>query len=217
MRNFLLIGPPGSGKGALSERICASWNLTPINAGNLLRIISKEKSPLGNQVKENISQGKLVSDSIMNQIILENLQSDPKVNGFLFDGYPRNLFQTQYIDNLIKFEKVIILNVEDYVMKKRIQGRYVCSTCKKSYSIYDRAFFPKKIGFCDKCLGPLEHRNDDNEAIFTERLKIYKFESKPIICFYQDRIINLDGTKTVDILESELSCILGSFPCVNPM
>ena len=128
---IILLGPPGAGKGTQAEEICKNFNLPHISTGNMLREAVEAKTPLGLQAKELMDKGILVSDEVINGLVVDRISKNDCVNGFLFDGYPRNLNQAKHLDVTLKKHKqkitcVFSLTVNLDTIIKRITGRQVC-------------------------------------------------------------------------------------------
>ena len=200
--NLLLIGAPGVGKGTISRYLIDNYHLKHISTGDILREAVSNKTELGIKVKEFMDTGSLVPDQIILDIIKETLNRNDLSNGFIFDGFPRTINQANEFDKIldelkIKIDKVIVLDVDDDVVIKRVTGRRVCSNCKSIYNIYYNA--PLKENVCDKCNGELYTRNDDNLDSLKKRLSEYHINSESLISFYSKKGIvehlNADTTR----------------------
>ena len=131
MKNIMFIAPPAAGKGTQAEIITAKYNIPHISTGDILREIAKEDSEIGNYVAETMASGKLVKDEITYQLIEERLSRDDCKNGFIIDGFPRNLDQAIEYDKILAklgydIGNVFLLNIETKTLEKRITGRRVC-------------------------------------------------------------------------------------------
>ena len=139
--NIILFGPPGAGKGTQADNIVKNFNLYKISTGDLLREEIKKSTDLGKKIKTKIDQGLLVSDDIMNSLIIKILSRKKNINGLIFDGYPRNLNQAKSLDSLIKkynqkISYALSLNVDKETIIKRVLGRLICTKCGLTFNKY---------------------------------------------------------------------------------
>ena len=186
----MFIAPPAAGKGTQAEIITAKYNIPHISTGDILREIAKEDSEIGNYVAETMTSGKLVKDEITYQLKEERLSRDDCKNGFIIDGFPRNLDQAIEYDKILAklgydIGNVFLLNIETKTLEKRITGRRVCEDCNAIYNINDIAKAPKSESVCDKCGGKLYQRKDDNLESFQTRFAMYQEKTEPIIEHYR--------------------------------
>lgn len=190
MKNLILIAPPAAGKGTLSEALVKEFNYTHISTGDLLREKQNDGTELGNEIKELMQSGSLVSDEIVTTLLKNKLSS---ISGpFILDGYPRNLKQADILDNLLSdlslsIGKVIYINVSKEVAMERALGRISCSKCNKIYNKYNPEMMPSKEGVCDVCGGELIGRSDDNEESFKVRFDTYVNNTKPLMDYYEEK------------------------------
>ena len=207
-RNIILIGPPGSGKGTQSEMFSKN-GYHVISTGDLLRDQVRLKTKLGLNIKKIMADGKLVSDEIIMDLICIELNKSIKFKGIIFDGFPRNINQARKLKKIIKINFVIDIDTPIDLIMKRIEGRYLCSNCGKSYNKYFNK--PEMQGICDVCKGQnFEKRIDDNSRTINNRIKQHIKDSKNIIKFYKkDNIyFKVDGSKTSDITHQEINLII---------
>lgn len=205
MKNIMFIAPPAAGKGTQAELIVEKYHLPHISTGDILREISKEDSELGQYVFETLASGKLVKDEITYQLIEERLARDDCRNGFIIDGFPRNLEQAKEYDKILNklgydIGNVILINIDEKTLEKRITGRRICENCKSIFNINDKKSSPKEESVCDNCGGKLYQRSDDNLESFKTRYEMYKEKTEPIIEYYRDKnvIKEVDGDDTVE-------------------
>ena len=190
MKNIMFIAPPAAGKGTQAEMITAKSNIPHISTGDILREIAKQDSEIGNYVAETMASGKLVKDEITYQLIEERLSRDDCKNGFIIDGFPRNLDQAIEYDKILaklgyEVGNVFLLNISTKTLEKRITGRRVCEDCNAIYNINDTAKAPQVESVCDKCGGKLYQRKDDNLESFQTRFAMYQEKTEPIIEHYR--------------------------------
>lgn len=205
MKNIMFIAPPAAGKGTQAELVTEKYNLPHISTGDILRDIAKEDSEIGNYVAETMASGKLVKDEITYQLIEDRLAKDDCKNGFIIDGFPRNLDQAIEYDKILaklgyEVGNVILLDIEPKTLEKRITGRRVCEDCRTIYNINDPASTPKIESVCDSCGGKLYQRKDDNLEAFQTRYAMYQEKTEPIIAHYrkQNVLHVINGEDTVD-------------------
>lgn len=182
---LILLGPPGAGKGTHEVPLSERLDIPHISTGDLFRDNIRYKTPLGKKAESYITQGKLVPDDLVLDMVFSRIaQSDCK-NGYILDGFPRSLHQAKALDKKLKGRVHIVavnFNVSDQHLIERIVGRSMCRDCKIPY--HDKYSPPKKKNTCDKCGGDLYHRKDDNETTMKSRLKIYHDQSSPLIDYY---------------------------------
>ncbi|MDD2702593.1 MAG: adenylate kinase [Candidatus Omnitrophica bacterium] len=186
--NIILLGPPGAGKGTQAKVLAQRLNFPHISTGDLLRQNVSAGTELGKKAKDFMNKGMLVPDELVNQMLVERFKVPGCENGFILDGYPRNLSQAKALDAILKDRRtgiglVVYLDASDSVIIQRISGRLVCSACGESFHITN---MPPKIPMvCDKCKGKLYQRSDDTADTVKQRLAVYKNEVSSLIDYYQ--------------------------------
>ena len=215
MKNIMFIAPPAAGKGTQAELVVEKYNIPHISTGDILREISKEDSEIGNYVKETLASGKLVKDEITYQLIEDRLSKDDCKNGFIIDGFPRNLDQAYEYDKILEklgYEvgNVILINIDKKTLEKRITGRRLCEKCNAIYNINDEKSSPKVESVCDECGGKLYQRTDDNLEAFETRYAMYQEKTEPIIDHYrkQNVLKEVDGNDTVENIFNKIDEII---------
>ena len=215
MKNIMFIAPPAAGKGTQAEIITAKYNIPHISTGDILREIAKEDSEIGNYVAETMASGKLVKDEITYQLIEERLARDDCKNGFIIDGFPRNLEQAIEYDKILAklgydVGNVFLLNIEVKTLEKRITGRRICEDCQAIYNINDEVKAPKVESVCDKCGGKLYQRKDDNLESFQTRFAMYQEKTEPIIEHYrkQNVLHEINSNREFDEVFAEIDGII---------
>ena len=211
----MFIAPPAAGKGTQAEKIIEKYHIPHISTGDILREISKEDSEIGNYVFETLASGKLVKDEITYQLIEERLKKEDCKNGFIIDGFPRNLDQAIEYDNILKrlgyqIGKVIVINVEEKILEKRITGRRICENCHAVYNINEEENAPQIESICDICGGKLYQRSDDNIEAFKTRYQMYLEKTIPIIEHYkkQNVLYEVNGNDNVENIAKEIDKII---------
>ena len=193
---LLLVGPPGAGKGTQAVHLAEHFAIPHISTGDIFRANIKGSTELGLLAKSYMDKGELVPDSVTNDMVADRLTKDDTKNGFLLDGYPRNLDQAKYIDGVLKergipLQFVLEFQLDNSEIVKRLSGRRVCRSCGAIFHIIFEK--PKTEGICDKCGGELYQRDDDKESVIQNRLDIYDAQTAPIINYYK----NLGLLKTI--------------------
>jgi adenylate kinase len=214
---IVLIGAPGSGKGTQAKKLVEKYDVPQISTGDLLRAAVASGTTLGLQAKSAMDTGQLVSDQVVLDMIEERLADPDTNNGFILDGFPRNIPQAQALDSLLlrlgkPLQASILIDVDFDLLIQRIVGRQTCTTCGQVYNIYTSP--PKLDDSCDECGGPLHHRTDDNEETITNRLRVYETQTTPLISYYRDQAkqFNIEGTGDIDEIFYNLCAVIDSLP-----
>ena len=209
MMKLIMFGPPGAGKGTHADILGRRYGIKKISTGDALREVIRSGSELGEQVKDLMDQGKFVPDEIVTEIIRDRVSSPDCANGFILDGFPRNLGQAEaLVDMGIKVNKALLIDVPDEVLVDRVQGRVMCDKCGASYHLKNNP--PAVEGVCDKCGGHLEARSDDRPETVRARLKVYHELTDPVVDFYRNRgvLSEIDGTTSIENTTAEILKIL---------
>lgn len=187
---LILLGAPGSGKGTIAAELSKMYGIQHISTGDIFRSNIKEQTPLGIQAQDYINKGALVPDSITIAMVEDRLAQPDCKNGFLLDGFPRTIVQAQELDRMLaktgdSLDAAISILCPDEVIKERVSGRRVCSSCGASYNV---SFKPTIVeGVCDVCGGSVIQREDDKPETVLSRLKTYYEKTQPLIDFYQEK------------------------------
>ena len=198
-----MFGPQGSGKGTQAEMISQDLGIPWIATGNIYRKHIQEQTELGKIAEKYSKEGKLVPDEITNKLVEERINEDDVQDGFVFDGYPRNIEQAKTFGNIVNIDAVLEIAISDEEAISRISGRRVCP-CGMTYHIKFNP--PKKAGVCDKCGGELIHREDDTEPVIKERLAIYHHETEPVLDMYLEQgvLIRINGEQSIQDVSNEI-------------
>lgn len=199
--NIILLGAPGAGKGTQATRIAEKFNLPHISTGDIFRANIKNATPIGKVAKSYIDKGQLVPDEVTVEIVKGRLAESDCQNGFILDGFPRNIFQAEELEKFACIDVVLNIDVDLAKLLKRITGRRVCS-CGESYHV---DFLNGKTT-CDSCGKELYQREDDTEAVVDSRLSVYKKQTEPLIEYYtkQNKVVNIDGDKSIDAVFADI-------------
>ena len=209
---LLIVGPQGSGKGTQAEKIVEKYGVKHISTGDIFRYNIKNKTELVVEALKYINDGHLVPDELTNKLVEDTLASE---DAFLLDGYPRNLYQAEFLDSITGLDKVILIDVTEEETLKRLSGRYMCKSTGKIYNI-NTAPKPKKMefdgngqflrAFDDETGEELYQRDDDKPEAIKKRLEIYFKETAPIVDYYEKQgiVVKIDGAQTIDKVTADI-------------
>ena len=210
--NIILFGPPGAGKGTQAQFIVNKHNYFQLSTGNLLRDETKQNTDLGKEIENLISDGKFVSDEIVNTLLEQSINNLKFRDRIIFDGYPRNVEQAINLEKILaKFDqnigRIIFLNVSRDIIEKRIMGRMYCEKCHMTLN----EFFNKEqinLHPCGKEF--LIKRKDDSYATVIARYDTYMRVTKPVLDFYSKNanFTEIDGTVEIEQITSKINDIL---------
>ncbi len=213
-RPILLLGAPGVGKGTQAKELVKLWGIPQISTGDLLRGHRDRGTELGKLANELMLQGKLVPDSLINDMVADRLTQPDTANGFILDGFPRTLGQAGWLDERLASQTgtlpvvAISLKVDYNQLLRRITGRRNCPVCQTIYNIYLQP--PKVEGICDLEGATLVQRSDDTEMCFTGRMHTYESQTAPVIEHYRalGRFAEVNGDQPVaDVAASIVSSV----------
>ncbi len=191
--NIILLGAPFSGKGTLAKDLTREFGFVQVSTGDLFRENIKKGTDVGVLAKKYIDKGQLVPDSVTIEMLKQRISKSDCKNGVVFDGFPRTTKQAEELDKIAKIDAVIQLDVPFDIVRRRCLGRRICSKCGE---IYNTATYSKTT--CAKCGSPLFQRDDDNLETLNNRLEVYEKMTAPLINFYADRLVVVDGSKDPD-------------------
>jgi len=204
---ILLLGPPGGGKGTQSKFLMEQYNIPQISTGDMLRAHVKNDTNLGKKAKEFMDKGELVTDSLILDMMEIRFKEKDCEKGFILDGFPRTIIQAQGLEKLFQktnqnLDHVIVINVVDNDIVERMGGRRVHPQSGRTYHIKYNP--PKKQNLDDKTNEPLIIRDDDKEKTVRNRLSVYHNQTKPLIEFYKDSVINIDGSQKIQAVKHKI-------------
>ncbi|MFC6086653.1 adenylate kinase [Sphaerisporangium aureirubrum] len=200
---LVLVGPPGAGKGTQAQFIASNLSIPKISTGDIFRANVSGGTELGKLAKEYMDRGDLVPDEVTIAMVRDRLSAPDAQEGFLLDGFPRNVPQAQTLNKMLAefgtaLDLVLELVVDDEEVVRRLAGRRTCRSCGKVWHV---VFDPSsKEGVCDVCGGQLFQRDDDREETIRHRLEVYQQQTAPLISFYADEGIlhGVDATGPVE-------------------
>jgi adenylate kinase len=200
---IILLGAPGSGKRTQTKRLVERYGIPPISTGELLKSAVAKGTALGQEVKATMEAGQSVPEELVLELIRERLLLPDARDGFLLDGFPRNILQAITLDELLyeleqPIELALLIDIETDALMERLVGRRTCKSCGARYNIYIN---PTAVeGVCDQCGGQLSHRADDNEETVSSRLHVYDHLVAPLIKYYgkQQKLMPIDGVGNIE-------------------
>ncbi|MBQ1423164.1 MAG: adenylate kinase [Lachnospiraceae bacterium] len=195
---LILLGAPGAGKGTQAENISREFHIPQISTGNILRAEVKKESELGLKVKDILAAGQLVPEEIVIAMVRERLKEPDCANGYILDGFPRNIAQADALAGFAQIDTVLVISVPDDVIVTRMAGRRTCPGCGATYHVVANP--PKKEGICDVCGAELTIRADDREDVVRDRLRVYHEKTEPLIAYYTERglVRTVDGQGSLE-------------------
>jgi adenylate kinase len=190
---LVLVGPPGAGKGTQAQFLAAHYSIPHISTGDIFRANLKANTPLGQEAKTYMDRGELVPDSVTNAMVKDRLQLDDVANGFLLDGFPRNVAQAEVLRAILAekrtpLDAVLELSIPNEVIVGRLSSRLTCKSCG--------APSPSDATSCSACgATDLYQRADDSPEVITKRLDVYEEQTAPIVHFYRTEglLITIDA------------------------
>lgn len=207
--HLVIMGAPGSGKGTYANTLKSEFAIPHISTGEMFRKAISEGTELGKLAKSLIDNGHFVPDDITNKLVKQRLSEDDCKNGFLLDGYPRNIEQAEVFTEILKelnieLDAVINLEIDESEIISRIVNRRMCSNCGAGYNVISQK--PKVEGICDKCGGALYTRADDNEETVKIRLTVYNEQTKPLVEYYEalNKIIHIDSNQSIEKVVNDI-------------
>ena len=212
--NLVLMGLPGAGKGTQAQKIVEDFDIPHISTGDIFRAAMKNGTPMGKEAKKYIDKGELVPDEVTNGIVEERLANDDTKDGFMLDGFPRNLVQANALNKMLEnkgrcLDAVINIHVEPDVLVDRLSGRFICKNCGATYhKLYNQ---PKVEWTCDVC-GHHEffQRDDDKPETVKNRLDVNIKLNTPLVDFYEKQGIlhQIDGEQDINKVYQDVKQVL---------
>ena len=212
--NLMLMGLPGAGKGTQAEKIVDEYKIPHISTGDIFRAAMKNGTPMGLEAKKFIDKGELVPDEVTNGVVKERLAKDDVNDGYMLDGFPRNMAQAEALDEFGKelgksLNCVINIHVDPESLMERLTGRYICRDCGATYH---KVFNPTKVeGTCDRCGGhEFFQREDDKPETVKNRLDVNIKMNTPLLDFYkkQGLLHEVNGNQDIDKVFADIKEIL---------
>ncbi|ELZ94689.1 adenylate kinase [Haloferax sulfurifontis] len=203
-KRILLLGAPGAGKGTQSKRLAETYGVEHVTTGDALRANKDMETEYGTP-RSFMEKGELVPDAVVNEIVEAALAD---ADGYVLDGYPRNLSQAEYLTEITDLDAVIYLKVAESELVERLTGRRVCDDCGTNFHVKFNQ--PEEEGVCDDCGGELVQRDDDTEETVRERLSVFEENTEPVIEHYRDEgvLVEVDGEQTPDEVFEDIRSVV---------
>jgi len=207
---LIVFGSPGVGKGTLSDMLAEKYKIPHISTGDIFR---NEIKSGNSELIQYVEKGLLVPDMVVNKIVEKSFKQENCRNGFILDGYPRTIDQSEFLENVLwklkkKIDLVLNLVASEEEIIKRLSARRSCSKCSALYNLVTMK--PKKKDICDKCSGTLVTRKDDEPETIRKRIQVYQQETEPLIDYYKKKklLFDIDATpKPKEVFNSVVKII----------
>ncbi len=192
MKNLVLLGPPGAGKGTIAKRLATELGYLHLSTGDILREEVARGSELGKQAKAYMDAGELVPDELILAMVKEHVAGK---RGILFDGFPRTLAQAKGLEEIAPVQLVLFLELDRDAVVRRLSARRVCPQCGALYNLITQP--PKEDERCDSCGERLIQRDDDRPEVIARRFQVYMRDSAPLVDYYQGKgiLVRLDAAR----------------------
>ncbi len=213
--NLILLGPPGAGKGTQAERLQDDFQLPFISTGDMLRANVKGGTELGREARNYMDAGELVPDDLIVAMVAQRLQEDDAEDGFILDGFPRTIEQAHALDRQLselgrRVTAVLLIDVPDSEVVRRLSGRRVCVKAGHNYHIeFDP---PKHEGVCDQDGSKLIQRDDDKPEVIRNRLRVYHEQTEPLVDYYDEQGVlrKIDGTRDPTDVHDHIRAVIAT-------
>ena len=210
---LVLVGPPGAGKGTQAEFIAAHFGVPKISTGDIFRANVSGGTELGTRAKKYMDAGDLVPDEVTNAMVRDRLAEPDAIDGFLLDGFPRNVAQAKVLDDIVTeigvpLQVVLDLEVDFEEVVKRLSGRRTCKQCGHVVHVDSAALDDPNV--CDRCGAALYQRDDDKPETVRHRLDVYAEQTAPLIDYYRERelLVAIDALGAVeDVTERAITAL----------
>jgi adenylate kinase len=209
MHKYVIMGVQGSGKSVQGKLLASSLDLVHISVGDIFRWNVENHTKLGAQVRRIMATGELVDDELVESIVQDRLRTHDWNYGFIVDGFPRNARQAEFFLESYDLDAVILLELPDSEVSRRVLSRRVCSSCGLDYNLLGNR--PEKPDTCDTCGGRLVARADDNPEALAARLRDYHSKTKPIIELFERKefVAKVDATLSIEAVQADIRRHLG--------
>lgn len=212
MRKYVIMGAPGCGKGTQAKLIANRYDLVHISVGDIFRLNIQNHTKLAARIKRIVNAGRLVPDEIVDEVVDHRLRDHDWNYGFILDGFPRNKAQAEFFLESYDIDAVVLLDVDDDAVIKRVQARRLCSDCGLDYNLIHHR--PAEPNVCDVCGGSLIARADDVEETVLKRLADYREQTEPVVDLFMTKelVVRIDGMKSIEQVNAAICNKLGLPP-----
>jgi adenylate kinase len=209
VRKYVIMGVQGSGKGTQAALLCETFDLVQIGVGDILRWNVQNHTKLGAQVRRIVDAGQLVGDDLVEKIVRDRLVEHDWNHGFVIDGFPRNHGQAEFFLESFDIDAVVILELPNDEVERRVLSRRLCSQCGLDYNLM--AHRPQIEDVCDVCGGRLVSRGDDTPEALATRLGEYYEKTEPVIAIFERKefVVHVDATGSKQQVFEEICARLG--------
>jgi adenylate kinase len=209
VRKYVIMGVQGSGKGTQAKLLCDRFDLVHISVGDIFRWNVQFHTKMGAQVKRIVAAGELVGDDLVASVVQDRLAEHDWNYGFVIDGFPRNERQAEFFLESYDIDSVIILELPDDEVERRVLSRRLCSKCGLDYNLI--AHRPRQEDTCDVCGGALVMRSDDHPEALANRLRDYHAKTKPVIDIFERKeyVVHIDASPPKDEIFAQICARLG--------
>ena len=212
MRKYVIMGVQGSGKGTQSQLLAADLDLAHISVGDIFRWNVQNHTKMGAQVRRVMAAGELVGDDLVESVVQARLTEHDWNFGFIIDGFPRNRRQAEFFLETYDIDAIIVLDLPDSEVRRRVLNRRLCVDCGINYNLIDST--PAVPGRCDACGGELTTREDDTEEALAVRLRTYHEKTNPVLDLFRRKeyVIAVDARPVPEAVQAEIRQQLGQPP-----
>lgn len=195
------MGPPGSGKGTQAARLAEKLGVESVSSGDLFRDHRRRDTELGRLAQSYMDRGDYVPDDVTIKMVMDWIDDPDHASGFVLDGFPRTLAQAQALDQAMEIrgsvDRVLFVTVSEEELIRRLTGRLVCRQCQTAYHLSFSP--PTREGQCDACGGELYQREDDTAEVVTNRIQVYRRETRPVVEYYRaaGKLQEIDGEASI--------------------
>ncbi|MBV8431532.1 MAG: nucleoside monophosphate kinase, partial [Solirubrobacterales bacterium] len=209
MRKYVIMGIQGSGKGTQSQLLAADLDLVHISVGDIFRWNVQNHTKVGAQVRRVMAAGELVGDDLVESMVRSRLTEHDWNYGFIIDGFPRNGPQAEFFLETYDIDGVIVLDLPDSEVRRRVLNRRLCAGCGINYNLIDST--PEVPGKCDVCGGELVTREDDTEEALAVRLRDYHDKTNPVIELFRRKeyVFTVDARSAPEVVQDQIRTYLG--------
>ena len=216
---IILLGHPGAGKGTQAKQIMRRLDIPQISTGDMLRDAIARETSYGKDAKQRMDAGQYVQDEVVNGIVAERILREDCRNGFILDGYPRNVQQARTFQELMKpGDQIFVIEIAANPAGdiRRLVGRLMCTKCNEIYNIFSNP--PARGGECDRCGGSLSRRPDDRQDVIADRFRTYREKTLPLAEYYKEMgsYHETDGMRPIADVTREILAVVDGQEVTTP-